>query len=225
MPVTAQSLLEGAAYALDQCGRLLHAANVLNKDDDYATSVALALAAWEELGRWTILLDLRREVLDGKKQYTAQQVREACDNHVSKQEAGMKSTVMRADGESGLKKLLQARMNAKPGTKEWNEANEQIEKLDRQKQRRTPDERHKQRMAALYVDAVSETQWNRPSTKISAKQACEILTDAANDYSLASDRYTNLTIMKATNSELGDALEAWKDRPTLPLAEHPAFVS
>jgi AbiV family abortive infection protein len=113
--VTERFLLEGAAYALEQCGRLLVAANRVNKASDWATAKALALSAWEELGRSTILLDLRREVLAGKV-YSAQQVNEACEDHVRKQKAGMKSIVMRAEGGSGLDKLLRARMSAKPGT-------------------------------------------------------------------------------------------------------------
>jgi AbiV family abortive infection protein len=102
--VTQRFLLEGAAYALERCGQLLHAANLLNKEGDHATATAVALSAREELGRWTILLDLPREVLNGK-QYTAQQVNVACAYHPDKQEAGMKSTVMRP-GCTELDKLI-----------------------------------------------------------------------------------------------------------------------
>jgi AbiV family abortive infection protein len=75
--VTAQFLLEGAAYAIEQCGRLLRTADLSFEHGDNATAYALALFAREELGRWTMLLDLRREVLAGK-QFTAEQVNEEC---------------------------------------------------------------------------------------------------------------------------------------------------
>jgi AbiV family abortive infection protein len=221
--VTERFLLEGAAYALEQCGRLLHAANLLNKDGDWATAVAMASFAREELGRWDILLDLRREVLKGK-QLTAKDVNEASNDHERKQKAGMTSITMRADRDSGLGKLLAARGNAKPGSPEWKQAQDQIDKLDRKLRQRTPGERHDQRMAALYVDAVSESEWNRPVTAVSAKQAWAFLTDAANDYDIQRERYTNLEILKALDLELHDALKAWTERSELPLVEAPPFV-
>jgi hypothetical protein len=51
-------------------------------------------------------------------------------------------------------------MTATPASEEWKAARTQIEKLDRQKNKRVPDERHEQRMSALYVDAVSFGRWN-----------------------------------------------------------------
>jgi hypothetical protein len=161
-------------------------------------------------------------------------VNEACEDHVRKQKAGMKSIVMRAEEGSGLNKLLRARMRAKAGTKEWKDIDEQLAKLDRQHQKRTPEERHKQRLAALYIDAVSENEWNRPLTNISAEEARKTLTDAANDYSIQYDRYTNLEILNPgpgalddaakNNRELYDALKAWTNRPTLPPPERPDFA-
>jgi hypothetical protein len=37
------------------------------------------------------------------------------------------------------------------------------------------------------------------------------------DYCIQRERYTNLEILKATDLELHDALEAWTERPELPL--------
>jgi len=58
--VSPQYLLEGAAYALEQCGLLLRDANLLYRSGSYASAVALAAFAQEELGRWKMLLDLNR---------------------------------------------------------------------------------------------------------------------------------------------------------------------
>jgi AbiV family abortive infection protein len=57
--VTPQYLLEGAAYALEQCGLLLRDANSLYRNGSYSSAVALALFAREELGRYQTLLELR----------------------------------------------------------------------------------------------------------------------------------------------------------------------
>jgi hypothetical protein len=133
----------------------------------------------------------------------------------------MMSITMRADNaNSGLGKLLHTRRKV-PRTPEWKAANEQIERLDRQKKRRVPDERHKQRMSALYVDAVSIDRWNRPAKEIARKSAREFLIDAVNDYSVQySQGYTDLEIMiKQDDPELYRALSQWSDRPQLPRPE------
>ena len=99
----------------------------------------------------------------------------------------MMSTTMKADRDSALKKLLMTPVSSK----EWRKAREQIEKLDRQKAKRVPSDRHEQRMSALYVDAVAPDQWNRPIKEISQTSAFEYLQDAANDYSIQYEPYTN----------------------------------
>jgi len=66
-PVNQQYLLEGAVYALEQCGLLLRDANLLYQNRSYATAVALAAIAREELWRWKILLNLRKKVVGGEK--------------------------------------------------------------------------------------------------------------------------------------------------------------
>jgi AbiV family abortive infection protein len=65
-PVTPQYLLEGAIYALEQCGLLLRDANIMFRSGSYASVVVLAAFAHEELGRSSILFNLRREVIAGK---------------------------------------------------------------------------------------------------------------------------------------------------------------
>jgi len=134
---------------------------------------------------------------------------------VRKQEAGVMSVVMRTDKDSGLGKLLQTRASATPGSGERKAANEQIERLDRQMTKRAPGDRHKQRMSALYVDAIAPDQWNRPINEISATAALDYLQDAANDYSIQRDRYTNPQTHKPDDPEFYSALETWTDRPTL----------
>ena len=223
MTVTPQFLLEGAVYALEQCGLLLRDANLLYRSRRYASAVALAAFAREELGRWTILLDLRRKVLGGDR-LTIKQIQEACADHVRKQGAGMKSITMRADRNSGVGKILHVRMKAPPGTTERTAADDQIEKLDQQKKRREPDERHRLRMSALYVDLTSAAQWNRPAKEISAMSAHNFISDAVNDYDgQYSNRYTNFETVKHIDPELHDALQHWTERPQLFIPEWPPW--
>jgi AbiV family abortive infection protein len=223
--VTPQYLLHGAVYALEQCGLLLRDANLLYESGSYATAVALASFAREEQGRWRILLDLRKEVLGGKA-VTVEDIRGACEGHVQKQQAGMLSLTMRADRDTGLGKLLQARAAAAaaPASKEWKEKEDQLQQIDRLKKKRIPDDRHKQRMSALYVDPKSVDQWNRPREEISQTEAHDFLVDAGNDYGLQrSQRYMELAILKESDPELHDALVQWADRPELPEVTNPSF--
>jgi AbiV family abortive infection protein len=151
--VTATYLLQGAAYALEQCGLLLRDANLLYRNGSYPSAVALALFAREELGRYRILLDLRKQVLGGDR-LTTEEIQACCRHHERKQQAGMLSFVMRVT-DSALGGLLGTYQSVKQGSEEWEAVREQLE------QTTIPLERHKQRMAALYVDAVP-TGWNRP---------------------------------------------------------------
>src|SRR5260221_2889439 len=82
-----------------------------------------------------------------------------------------------------------------------------VDKIDQVKSKRTPDDRHRLRMKALYVDILSEEQWNRPAQEISQTAAYEFLVDAMNDYGLQrSQRYMELALLKADDPELHDAL-------------------
>jgi AbiV family abortive infection protein len=84
----------------------LRAANTLYRDGDYASAIVLAASAREEFGRSNILLDLRKRAIAGEV-LTVAQVKDACDDHVTKQRAGMASLTMKADWGSGLGKILQ----------------------------------------------------------------------------------------------------------------------
>jgi AbiV family abortive infection protein len=221
--ISAQSLLHGAVYSLEQCGLLLGDSRLLYEHGSYATALAVAAFAREDLGRWRILLRLRKRVLAGEG-LTPDDIKAECDDHVRKQEAGMTSTTLRADSDTGLGSLLQTRMKAPLGSKERQEANKQVDALDRLKKRRTPDDRHELRMTALYVDILSKDRWNRPVESISQTTAYEFLADAINDYRLQrSQRYLELALLKQDDPELHDALVQWSDRPEMPQVDDPTF--
>jgi AbiV family abortive infection protein len=222
-PLTVQSLLHGAVYSLEQCGLLLGDAKLLYENGSYATALAVAAFAREDLGRWKILLELRERVLAGES-LAVEDVKTACDDHVRKQEAGMTSLTLRANNDSGVGKLLQSRIKAPLGSEERKEADKQVDKIDQLKSKRTPDDRHRLRMKALYVDIISEDQWNRPAREISQTAAYEFLVDASNDYELQrSQRYMDLSLVDSGDPELHDALVQWSDRPELPQVEAPSY--
>jgi AbiV family abortive infection protein len=217
LSVSPQYLLEGAVYALEQCGLLLRDANLLYRNGSYSSAVAVVLFAREELGRWSILLDLRRKVLNGDN-VTVKDIQASCGNHVRKQEAGIMSFTMRVMTDPGG--LLDTYLNVRHGSEEWNTAREQLE----QARQTVPVERHKQRMSALYVDAVSADRWRRPTREISQITAHAYLQDAANDYSGQYDRYTNPWVHKPDDPELYSALKNWPGRPIfLPSPERPSL--
>ena len=221
MPATAQYLLQGAAYALEQCGLLLRDANILYRSKSYASAIVLTAFGREELGRSSILLDLWRRALAGEA-FTTAQIKDACDDHVTKQRAGSLSLTMSADRNSGLGKILLARMESHPQSEEWRKADAELKRIDETKRKRTPGDRHEKRMAALYVEPISETLWNRPAVA-SESAARDFLMEAVNDYA---GRYhqgyiTPAEMLKEIDRKLYDALQPWADRPVLQPPEWP----
>ena len=82
--VSSSFLMQGAVYALEQCGSLLDDACCVYRAGSYGTTIALAAFAREKLGRSNILLGLRTRVLAGKI-VSAKDIAKACDDHVEKQ--------------------------------------------------------------------------------------------------------------------------------------------
>jgi len=156
-------LAKGAYLALEQGGLLLRDANCLYRSGAYASALVLAAFAREEFGRAGILLDLRSKVIAGEVVTTAR-IERACENHVTKQEWAVLSTMMTVeDKESGLGKLLQTRLHAHPHSEEWKAADRELKQIDEVQRKRAKNERHKQRMRSLYVEPDDFGGWNRPS--------------------------------------------------------------
>ena len=219
--VTPQFILQGATYALEQCGLLLRDAKDLYRNGGYGNTVVLTAFAREELGRSAILLDFWQKASAGEA-FTVEQLEQACEDHIEKQRAGMLSLTLRADQGSGVGKTLSARMTNHPQSAEWKEADTTLKQIDDIKKRRTPSDRHDMRVKALYVEPTSETEWNRPALT-SAVTAYEFLADSVNDYS---GRYhqgytTPGGMLQHIDHDLHMALEQWPERPVSPSPEHP----
>jgi AbiV family abortive infection protein len=222
--VSPRFLLAGAAYALEQAGLLLLDATLLYESGSHATSVVLAALAQEELGRWQILLELRQKVMNGED-VTIDRVNDACEDHVTKQAKGMRGITTRFDGDTVLSRLVRTKWQAKPGTQERTDINEQLGKLDRLKQRRAPHDRHTARMAARYVQPKTNSEWSRPALAIGKTQAREFLEDAIGDYAIIYEQEypTGSGVLKETDPELSNALEEWAERPSLPVWRWPSL--
>lgn len=180
-------LLEGSWYALEQAGRLLHAAVGVYDRGDPGTALALAMFGREELGRSRILRTLADKVAAGASFSTAE-VTKRCDDHVQKQRAGALSTTLRVVPPFQLAAALQARATSAPRSPEWVAASDVIRAASDAKAKRDPQDRHDKRENALYVDLDSNgTSWSRPCA-IAAAVAREDIEDAVNDYATERDR-------------------------------------
>jgi AbiV family abortive infection protein len=82
--VTADYLLRGTVFALEQCGLLLRDARILCEAGSYASAVALTAFAREELGRYKILRELWKRTAAGES-FSVKQINKKCEQHVEKQ--------------------------------------------------------------------------------------------------------------------------------------------
>jgi len=103
---------------------------------------------------------LAQKVVNGGS-VTDEEIREKCTDHVEKQKWGQLSIVQRASDAQGLGKLLRARLD--PRSKEYQEADKQLDDITSRQRKRTPNDRHKLRERALYVQPNDTgASWNRP---------------------------------------------------------------
>jgi hypothetical protein len=211
--ISTEFLLKGAVYNLEQCGLLLRDASLLVTNRADANGLVLTIFAWEALGKWVTLRNLRREVLGGRI-LGIEEVAEICGDHVNMLRAGNLSVTMTEEKNSGLGQLIQSRFLLEPGSEEWIESSERLDDATDRKRKRVPDERHKWRLAAQYVDPLPNESWRRP-IEVSRELVERCLQDAGNDYAGQYDRYNNHDVHRDDDPEFYAALEAWRDRPTI----------
>src|SRR2546428_2938115 len=106
--VTPQYLLEGAAYALEQGGLLLHDSLLLYQNGKYAGAIVMALFAIEEVGRYKLLRDLRKEMVEKGRTVTVDDIKSTCIDHVEKQLRGQFGVTLKSSGDDQIGKLLRA---------------------------------------------------------------------------------------------------------------------
>jgi AbiV family abortive infection protein len=222
MDVAASVLLEGAWYSLEQCGLLLKSAVALYREKDYSTAVSVAMLAHEELGKHRILRDEWKKAVQPGQLPSVERVREICRDHIEKQKQGQGSVMLNAASTSGLGVAIRTMVEKAqtPTDPEFQKADKLIRTAVEAKEKHAPAERHEKRLEGMFVDLEdSGTAWKRPSKAISQEDANRLLTNAANNYSGPLHHFMDPTLLQ--DSELADALNAWTDKPALPLPTWP----
>src|SRR2546428_677280 len=87
--LSADDLMQGGMYAMEQAGHLLHDALALYKLGRYASTILLSVLAREETGRSAILLGIRKDVLASGSVVSTDFVTKACADHVEKLRRGL----------------------------------------------------------------------------------------------------------------------------------------
>ena len=193
--VSADTLLQGAWYALEQSGRLLTSAALIYDHGYKSTAAFLSMLGREELGRSRILRKLAEQVAAGRL-VSPQDVHVACMDHMKKQAAGAFSVSLRTQSPSQLDAALRTRMKSRPGTEEWQRASDTVNVATDRKRKRLSQDRHEMRERALYVDLDGNgTKWLRPSA-FDVGQALDEITDAVNDYAGERDRLRDAVLDK-----------------------------
>jgi AbiV family abortive infection protein len=214
--VSPEVLLKGAVYNLEQCGLFVRDAALLYQNGSYPGAAISAALALEALGKWKTLLDLYRKVFGGED-VTMETVSGLLNDHERMQEAGNLSTSMIADNASGLGKLLNSWFSASPRSEAREKLDEEVDELTNTKAKRDPGARHKQRIAAQYVDLMPNGTWRRPIAVTSQGNAWTLLTEAYNNYAGQRDRYINIELhFKDDEPKLFKVLDEWTGRPELP---------
>jgi AbiV family abortive infection protein len=207
MNLTAEDLLHGAIYALDQAGHLLHDAQSLYRAGRYSSALALSVFCLEEMGRTGILFRNRVAALQGKP-VSVQSIKRQCSNHAAKLAKGYTGA---ADIASlGRPELFEAIFMATWGDESQKRAMELAHSMAKRKAKREPNDLHQQRLSALYVEPGDEsTDWNRPS-EVTQTESLWVLRKAADEYSDQHFWY------EFNGREPDMAIAQWPGRPTLP---------
>jgi AbiV family abortive infection protein len=214
--VSADVLLRGSLCALQQCGLILGDAVVLFRQERFSTATGLALHGHEELGRYKILLRFWEQSMSGSP-VTRHELRDACKEHVDKQQAGQLSQMFEGQTDSIYGKLLAAR-SAALGTPDFAKLDAEIKELDRRSLKRQPHDRSDQRARAFYVDLSDDgTSWSTPSD-LSRSDCRRALIDATNDYAVQKQQMENPELIE--NEPLRRAVQELSDKPVFAKQPH-----
>jgi AbiV family abortive infection protein len=217
--VSADTLLQGAWYALEQAGRLLNSSAIVLDAGDPGTALGIAMLGREELGKSRMLRKLAADVVRGHV-VSENDVRTACGDHEDKQRAAALSTTVRTEVGTGLGRLLQSRALADVQSDEYRAATATLERVTAAQRKRAPSDRHRLRMNSIYVDLDSGgTGWNRP-WDMTREVADNAIRDAISDYAAQRDRLLGL----CDDLEMTAAAATMSPRAEPPLPRWPAFV-
>jgi len=214
--VSAQFLLEGASYALEQAGWLLHDAHLLYQNQRYGSAVVMALFSREEIGRYQLIRQLRKRMVETGGMVTTEDIDRACDNHVKKQSLGQLGLIIKSAPGEQIWDLLMTKMNNHPQSAEFQEADKRLDAISTRLNRTLPHERHELRQKALYVEpANSGLNWNRPKRQ-TKDEAFKQIEGTSNAYNMALDRFSRRDAYRQEDPTFYDDLQVWEDCPLMP---------
>jgi AbiV family abortive infection protein len=214
--VSAQFLLEGAVYALEQAGQLLHDAHLLYKNQRYGSAIVMALFSREEIGRYQLIRKLRKGMVEAGGVVTTKNIDQECDDHVKKQKLGHLGFLIKSAPGDQLWDLLMKKTNNHWESAEYQEADRRIDAILTRWNSQLPHERHELRQKALYVEPDdSGLTWNRPKEQ-TKEEALKQIEGTSNAYNMAIDRFTRRDDYRQEDPTFYDDLQAWKDCPLMP---------
>jgi hypothetical protein len=211
--ITAQFLLEGSVYALEQCGLLLRDATALYKGGSYASSIAIAALAREGLDRAIVLRDLRDRVLSGCRLGLPEINKEFSD----REEEGLVHMAPdpHADPDCPRDGVIRtSHSNARGSQGDW-QADMFAEQAKKEQAQRVRTSRRALQIGCLYVSPDSVwSYWRRPKEH-SREEARRFLVDALGDYARERDRIET-GLCHPRYVEYVSAVKGWVGRPELP---------
>ena len=105
-----------------------------------------------------------------------------------------------------------------PSDPEFQAASAELDKVQKQKMRRTPEDRHSVRQRGMYVDPdETGSGWNRPAL-FTREEARDHITHAMNDYSVLCHNLEHSGQYEKIRALLTD----WPDHPELPERRWPS---
>lgn len=211
--VTKRFLLEGAVFALENCGALLRDAVTLYDLGSFPRSVVLAMFGREELGKYRILREAFETVANGGT-VSRDAVLKDCRRHDRKQSRAVLSVVQRFHNTDPLGQAFQAMNQAEHGSPAWWAARRIIDESSDNLGQQLPGARHELRMRALYVNPCDDGNgWQRPQDQ-TPEEARHEVQDAISDYSLVYDGVVCGNEFHIPNAFLTD-FQAWTHRPEI----------
>lgn len=216
MPVTTRYLLEGACYALEQCGLVLGDAALLYQRGRFGTATCLALLAREELGKARLLLILR-DAADAGEAITIDSMKTVFEDHVRKQKAAQLSVMTAFLPGSEGSRLLQQCGDKDLASPEWKAFLDYCNDVARYVAKAWPGRRADMRETGVYVDPSSAGQsWQRPVEFPRETAEGEIIS-ANNDYS----SFKRMLEHGDEYASAREELKGWPEQPKLPSPSWP----
>lgn len=203
MKLSADFLVVGSFYALEQAGNLLFSAVELFRLKRYSDTLVLSVFCLEELGRAQIFLKNARSALKSKA-VTLETLNRECNSHVRKLEQGHIPVTVST--------MLLAEVPT-PGSPEEKKLGEQLRKTRVFLKREAPKDAHNWRLRALYVEPTKDgKRWMRPSRVVTKEEAEKWLGAAEVAYTKVR---TQLLLLK-NHTQLRTTVVGLRGLPSLP---------